>query len=539
MRAVSVIALLAAIAVAAAQAPSTPATGQEHSETRHSWDFRATSFRSKQDVVNAATSDPVFATFSDSSNRRMVAETTEEDPRGAQHALFLDWAAAQGYSFAPGEEEDTAFANWKNNMAKVYAVNTDPTLTWWLSGNQFSHLSPAEFRERVLLKNQLPTKSLTSPTGRRRLAEEAGADAYAEMDPAALKKLEELQAQIDMSVRSKDFFVHLAASQRAKRRLQRRALRWHTEEENPADADNTTDSTDEVPSFVDWTAEGKVTFVKDQGQCGSCWAFVAVAALESMYLNVVAPDATLDHINLSEQQLVSCCKPGLSGRGQCPTCSGCNGGVPYEALFYAAAGIELTEQSYPYMYTTYFDGVDNTCNGTRLVAPDRAGVRSWGPPIPAEANSEDDLISIVAFSPTIVGFYAEDQFQQYAGGVFQPKRRTCQGYINHAMVAVGYDNSTTGPEGRYFLIKNSFGKGWGDQGYIKVRMSGDSMGVCRLYDMNPVIPFPAFQQGLAGDELPDSPPAPPPLPPLPPLPTPPPPCNRRCIGSFCFCRNRP
>lgn len=102
------------------------------------------------------------------------------------------------------------------------------------------------------------------------------------------------------------------------------------------------------------------------------------------------------------------------------------------------------------------------------------------------------------------------------------------------MLAVGYDNSTDGPDGRYFIVKNSFGEEWGEAGYIRVRMNGDGFGTCGILDMNPVIPYPAFDTGLPGDVLPDFPPAPPPPPPV----SPPPPCDRRCVGSFCFCRNR-
>jgi hypothetical protein len=122
--------------------------------------------------------------------------------------------------------------------------------------------------------------------------------------------------------------------------------------------------------------------------------------------------------------MLSCCSPAASGRGQCRTCNGCDGGVPYEALYYAAAGIQLTERSYPYLSATYFYGQDTTCNGTRLTAPDRMGVRSWGPPLAARANNETALIAITSYSPTIVGFYAEDQFQLYAGGVFEPENCT-------------------------------------------------------------------------------------------------------------------
>lgn len=480
----------------------------------------------------------------------------EEDPA---HALFLDWAATLGFTFAPGEEEDHAFANWKENMAKVYAVNTDPSISWWLSGNQFTHLSFSEFQERVLMKNPLPTPSKAGgASGSRRLREESSAGTGDEAEGAyqgagQLQKLQELQAQIDASVRSTDFFVHMAAGARTKRRSQRRLLQaedGNTTSDstsnitsNSTTSNSTSNSTSDssgdppIPSFVDWTAEGKVTFVKDQGQCGSCWSFVAVAALESMYLLEVVPDAPPDHINLSEQQLLSCCSPAYSGRGQCGTCNGCDGGVPYEALYYAAAGIELTEHSYPYLAATYYYGMNSACNGSQLMSPDRVGVRSLGPPLAAYANNETALIAIISYAPTMVGYYAEDTFQLYAGGVFDLPLANCTGDLNHAMLAVGYDNRTDGPEGRYFLLKNSYGKTWGEAGYIKVRMSGDRHGTCGLYEMNPVIPYPVFREGLPGDDLPDFPPAPPPNPPLPPAP-PPPPCIRRCVGPFCFCRNR-
>lgn len=532
LTAIALIAIAFAHAVAA-QELSTP-DGQ--APPRASWDFRplATSFRSKQEVVQAATADPAFEAFSPASNpstRRLAS--IEEDPA---HAQFLDWAAALGFSFAPGEEEEKAFANWKENMAKVYKTNTDPKISWWLSGNQFTHLSFSEFRDRVLMKKKMPTPSLTAsfPDGSRRLTEDPTVSA--DQDDH-LQKIQELQAQIDASVRSEDYFVHLAAGQRIKRRSQRRLLQAG---DGNSTASNATSDTSEdpnaIPSFVDWVEEGKVTFVKDQGQCGSCWSFVAVAALESMYLQMVVPDAPPEHIDLSEQQLLSCCTPASSGRGQCRTCSGCDGGIPYEALYYAAAGMELTERSYPYLASTYYYGANSRCNGTQLMSPDRVGVRSMGPPLAAYANNETALIAITSFSPTMVGFFASDDFQLYAGGVFQPKRRNCNGDVDHAMLVVGYDNRPDGPDGRYFKLKNSYGRTWGESGYIRVRMSGDSAGTCGMYNMNPVIPYPVFQTALDGDELPDFPPMPPPFPPFSP-PPPPPPCIRRCIGPFCICRS--
>ena len=91
---------------------------------------------------------------------------------------------------------------------------------------------------------------------------------------------------------------------------------------------------------VDWNAEGAVTYVKDQGQCGSCWSFSSTGSLEGRHFQKTGILTAF-----SEQQLVDCCTGGASG---CKISQGCNGGVMDEALTYSITNDLMTESDYPY-----------------------------------------------------------------------------------------------------------------------------------------------------------------------------------------------
>merc|ERR1711862_119467 len=149
--------------------------------------------------------------------------------------------------------------------------------------------------------------------------------------------------------------------------------------------------------------EGKVTPVKNQGQCGSCWAFSATGAMEGMWMN---SHSTL--YSLSEQQMVDC------GQGSC------NGGYMDSAWQTVRNGAN-TEADYPY------EARDGQCR--------------------AKSNS---------FVATHVG----SSFQHYSGGIFSDPQ--CQyGQLNHGVLAVGYDH------GSNWIVKNSWGGSWGEGGSIR------------------------------------------------------------------------
>jgi cathepsin L len=187
---------------------------------------------------------------------------------------------------------------------------------------------------------------------------------------------------------------------------------------------------------VDWTTQGKVTKVKNQGSCGSCWAFSAVGVLESFYL--FKGQTT----NLAEQQLVDCSRP----QGN----QGCNGGWPHSALTYVQANGITTETAYPYV------AKDQTCK-TQGGAFKIAGYNSY--------SGCNGLSTQINNSPISVTVDATN-WSPYRTGVFT----NCGTGINHAVLLVGV-------VGGAWKIKNSWGTGWGEAGYIRLG-GGNTCGVC-------------------------------------------------------------
>jgi C1A family cysteine protease len=183
---------------------------------------------------------------------------------------------------------------------------------------------------------------------------------------------------------------------------------------------------------IDWVAKGGVTPVKDQGECGSCWAFSTMAVLESVYkIN------TGNTVSLAEQQLIDCDTSGQSG---------CSGGSATSGLQWLESHSACTTDSYPY---TAVDGTCNSCSS--------AGVSIGGVNL-VTAMSESALQSALGGSPASVSVYAGSDWQHYSSGIL-PAYGVCA--HNHAVLAVGYDSSS-------WKIKNSWGSSWGESGYIRL-----------------------------------------------------------------------
>ncbi|XP_052206671.1 senescence-specific cysteine protease SAG39-like [Diospyros lotus] len=198
-----------------------------------------------------------------------------------------------------------------------------------------------------------------------------------------------------------------------------------------------------VPATVDWRKKGAVTAIKDQGQCGCCWAFSAVAAMEG---NNQLTTGKL--ISLSEQELVDC---DTSGEDQ-----GCNGGLMDDAFKFIKQNKGLTtEANYPYQ------GTDGTCNKNK--AGNHAAKINGYEDVPA--NSESALQKAVANQPVSVAIDAGgSDFQFYSSGVFTGE---CGTELDHGVTAVGY--GTDGDGTKYWLVKNSWGTSWGEEGYIRMQ----------------------------------------------------------------------
>jgi len=202
-----------------------------------------------------------------------------------------------------------------------------------------------------------------------------------------------------------------------------------------------------TPETVDFRDEGKVTPPKDQGQCGSCWAFSATGALEGLWAKEMG-----ELVSMSEQQLMDC------GQG------GCNGGHMINGWNHVAqAGGIQSEETYPYKHKDGHCQEDNSmfvahCGGYEEVSPN-------------ESAMESALVEIGY--PISIGVHAGSSFQHYHSGVYDDTH--CKnGQLNHAILVVGYDKSGSEP---YWIVKNSWGGSWGDHGYINMKMGVNTCGM--------------------------------------------------------------
>jgi len=208
---------------------------------------------------------------------------------------------------------------------------------------------------------------------------------------------------------------------------------------------------------VDWVKKGAVNPIKNQGSCGSCWAFSTVGTLESAY-----QISTGKLLSMAEQQLVDCDKINL----------GCSGGWPHTAYdsYYTGAGV-CSESSYT--YTARGGSCQAASCDVVLPKGTVTGHQNVG-------QTSSAMKSALASQPVSVTVNA-GQLQFANGGVVTAP---CRGQINHAVIAVGY--GTDGSD--YFKIRNSWGTSWGEAGYIRLAQAGGSQGTACLYQDPPVVP---------------------------------------------------
>jgi len=204
-----------------------------------------------------------------------------------------------------------------------------------------------------------------------------------------------------------------------------------------------------APDSVDWIAAGAVTPVKDQGQCGSCWAFSTVGAIEGWYFI-----KNKQLLSFAEQQLVDCSKD---------VCYGCQGGWPYKATEYVVKSGICLESDYAY---TARDGSckDSTCKPA-IIPGQLTGYQN--------VSNEKALLDAVALGPVSVLVEADrSAFQYYHSGILNDA--SCGTQIDHAITATGY-----GTEGGvdYWNVKNSWGASWGFKGYIRLIRNKNMCGI--------------------------------------------------------------
>jgi len=197
---------------------------------------------------------------------------------------------------------------------------------------------------------------------------------------------------------------------------------------------------------LNWNDQGAVTPVKDQGQCGSCWAFSTTGSTEG-----AVQIATGTLTSLAEQELVDCSK----SEGN----MGCNGGLmDYGFEYIIKNGGLAPEDSYPY------NARDGSCKKVAPVSP-ISGYKDV-------TGGETGLMSAIAIGPVSVAIEADQSsFQFYSGGVIT---KNCGQQLDHGVLLVGY-GTESGTD--YWLVKNSWGASWGDEGYVKLERGKNMCGL--------------------------------------------------------------
>jgi len=193
--------------------------------------------------------------------------------------------------------------------------------------------------------------------------------------------------------------------------------------------------------YIDWRDFDVVNSVKDQGQCGSCWAFSTIASLES----IIAIHTGILY-NLSEQQLVDCDRKD----------HGCNGGLMDNAFTWIGKNNGVcTSNEYPYVSGSTQKAT--TCNQSCKLAPNTDVISYYD----ITPNSDIEMMSALSQQPVSVAIEADQRdFQLYSSGIFTGK---CGTKLDHGVALVGYgslDNLD------YYILRNSWGTSWGSNGYM-------------------------------------------------------------------------
>jgi len=232
----------------------------------------------------------------------------------------------------------------------------------------------------------------------------------------------------------------------------------------------------ETPQAWDWRTKGAVTPVKNQKTCGSCWAFSSTGALEGAWQR-----ATGKLVSFSEQQLVDCSWSFLGDHG-------CLGGKQEHAFdYYEKHGI-CTEDSYPYLgkFEIMQKCVAQNCT-EGIPKGSFTGYKD------VEGSEEAVREALASVGPLAIAIEADqDVFRLYKSGVINDEG--CGEQLDHAVLLVGYGvqppaNATASAQ-NYWIVKNSWGADWGEQGFVRLERGKDECGMVQMAPLYPVVSPP-------------------------------------------------
>ena len=213
-------------------------------------------------------------------------------------------------------------------------------------------------------------------------------------------------------------------------------------------------NTGDHPAKYDQRDQGTVTRIKDQGSCGSCWSFSATGSIEGAHFQKSG-----ELVDLSEQQIVDCC------RGGSYESDGCNGGLMTEAFDWVSKNGQCLDADYPYTART------GTCKST-------CEAKTHVDQTYHVKETVDAMEDAIYAEPVSVAVAVDFYFQFYSSGVFHCTRKQ---ELNHGVVAVAYDEAKDSNGDAFFMIKNSWGNRWGENGYMRMLMK-DSVSCCGCLD---------------------------------------------------------
>ncbi|KAK1441949.1 cysteine proteinase [Babesia gibsoni] len=317
----------------------------------------------------------------------------------AAYLDFHDFARAYEKSYDGIKAKHAAFLNYKKNVSEVNSHNERKNALYKKGVNRFSDMDLEELHKTLLKPIKKPHKQYTESTS-----------------------LPELQLTAE------------------------KTLYYKTVKGNGAEADLLQVNRRVTPDGIDWRNVGIVTTPKDQGSCGSCWAFAAVGAVESLIIQETSKKQLL-----SEQELLNCEH----------RCFGCDGGYSDVALHYIMTKGISAADSVPY------EAKESSC---KVPSGEKYFIRNF-----VTAVGLDVADKLLVRAPTVVYIAATRDLMSYSGGIFNGDCEFEE--LNHAVLLVGegYD-AELGK--RYWVIKNSWGPSWGENGFFRLERTNKGSDKC-------------------------------------------------------------